>query len=142
MTDTNNLTPGEAKLKAREKATMRLIFGGFLIGLIVGASLAIGSDGSIFDPNSEWSPKVSLAISIFFLAALPPLLWYAQKGADDYELAHQRFGFEIAFFLVIIAYPVWYTLWKGGFLIEPQHEAVFGTMFIVSLIGYAWHRFR
>ncbi len=39
-------------------------------------------------------------------------------------------------------YPAWFCLWKGGFLPEPMHGALFGIFYACFILGFIYNRLR
>ena len=142
MTKSEELSPGEAKLKKRERFTVILMFVGFALGFPLGFFLSYGTDGNLLDPSVSWPPMVALGAVAYYLVMVPALVWVANRNKDEMETAHQSAAFELAVWAMIIVYPAWYGLWKGGYVAEPHHGILFLGTVVTAMVGYLYHRFR
>jgi hypothetical protein len=60
------------------------------------------------------------------------------------EVDRQR-GYKAASFagtVLIVVYPAWYFLWRGGLVVEPIHWLLFGLFWLSLAFATLWYRFR
>ena len=61
---------------------------------------------------------------------------------DELERQNNYRAAAFAGTVYIVAYPVWFLLWKGGFVPEPIHWMLFGLFWAALCISYLYYRFR
>ena len=142
MTKTEELSPGEAQLKKRERFALVLMIVGFVLGFPLGFFLSYGTDGDLLDPSVSWPPMLALAAVAYYVVMVPALAWVSKRNKDELESAHQSAALELAMWAMIVGYPAWYGLWKGGYVAEPHHGILFLATVGVVVLGYLYHRFR
>lgn len=133
---------GEERTRLRNRKTIMLIVAGMLLGGVIGGVAAFGTEGDFLASDAQWSPVAALVVAAAIALVGPPLIYMAYGTADDFELANQARGFEVGAWTFFGAYPVWFALWKGGFVPEPSHEILFAGFFIATMAGYLWQRLR
>ncbi len=87
------------------------------------------------------SPSAALWLAAGFLAALGLVAWLAHGLLDEHEISAAAYGQAAACGIVVVGYPVWFLLWKGGLAHEPSHVALYVTLLLVSWAGYAYRKF-
>lgn len=83
---------------------------------------------------------IVLALVTFVALAGGSLL--ARRRMDEVECQNNRVAASWAAGVVLVAYPVWYILWKGRIVAEPSHEIMFIGLYAVVLFTYLFHKFR
>lgn len=143
MTTSSPQAPtGEAR-EARRVRLQKIIIGLAIgLGAIVGATLAVTTDGLFASSDGGWPPIVAIGVVLAVMVGVPLLMLAAMKTTDEIELAHQAWAMQAGGFALICLYPAWYALWKGGFVAEPLHEAVYVAFFAVTMLGYLFHRYK
>jgi hypothetical protein len=114
----------------------------FVVGLFSGAYVGYSVASQGFDFSAPWSPTACLVLAAVFLAAMAWGSFGLSKSIDEHERqnAYKAAAFAGSAYLVI--YPVWFLLWKGGFVGEPIHWALF-VLFWLALAGASiYYRFR
>lgn len=112
---------------------------GFVPGLYVG--LQHGAAAAERQPL-VWSPTLSALLAGLYLVAVAGggiLL----NGVMD-ELERQR-GYKAVSFAgaaLMVVYPTWFLLWKGGFAAEPVHWMLFVLFWLSLALASLWYRFR
>ncbi|WP_265563368.1 hypothetical protein [Sphingomicrobium arenosum] len=136
-------TPGEQREARRSRLQMIIIIAAVLLGGAIGGSLAVSTpgDGSFLEAAS-WPPLLSIALAVVALIVVPLLMLSATRTADELEYAHQAWGMQAGGFALLCGYPAWFALWKGGFVPEPAHGAIYAGYFVLTIIAYLYHRFR
>ncbi|MCJ8190198.1 hypothetical protein [Sphingomicrobium aestuariivivum] len=144
MTPNDTMTTGEAREARRVRLQKIVIVLALLLGMGIGVGFGVLSAGGedAFAEGRSWPPAFAIAVAVGVLLVMPLLMLTATRTADELEYAHQAFGMQAGGFALICLYPAWYALWRGGFLPEPGHEILWLGYFTLTLIAYAYHRFR
>jgi hypothetical protein len=119
--------------------TAALLIPGFLIGVYVGKT----DQGAFIDGSGGvlW-PALSIVLAMIYLVAICGGAFLLNSSIDEHEKYNSYKAVSAAGCLYIVVYPVWFLLWKGGFVIEPIHWVLFVT-FWLSLAGSAiYYRFK
>ena len=74
----------------------------------------------------------AVAIGTVFLLFVAVFAWFCRDMIDEHEVRAIGDGQSAATAGVIVAYPVWYVLWRGGLVPEPSHEALYATLVLFS----------
>jgi dolichyl-phosphate-mannose--protein O-mannosyl transferase len=66
----------------------------------------------------------------------------AQRSYDEHQrmVIYQAIAFAAAAYF--FSYPAWFFLWKGGFLPEPMHGALFGIFYVAFILGFIYNRLK
>lgn len=114
----------------------------FIAGVPCGAYLGHQLAASGNDLSAPWNPTISLIITAVFLIAVLGGSLILSRQIDEVERSNQMKAAAVAGSAYMVAYPTWFFLWKGGFVSEPIHWALFIAFWLV-LVGTAlYHRFR
>jgi hypothetical protein len=133
---------GETAERARWKR-LALIFGicgaiGFVPGFFIGYT----DVDSLFDESTDWPAWLSIGMTLLLIgtAVIGGLL--AQRSYDEHQrlLIYKTIAFAAS--LYFFSYPAWFFLWKGGFLPEPMHGALFGIFYAGFILGFIYYRFK
>jgi hypothetical protein len=133
---------GEAAERARWKR-LALIFGicgavGFVPGFFVGYT----DVHSLFDDSTDWPAWLSIGMTLLLTgtAVIGGLL--AQRSYDEHQqmVIYKTIAFAAAAYF--FSYPAWFFLWKGGFLPEPMHGALFAIFYVAFIVGYIFNRLK
>jgi hypothetical protein len=132
----------------RREAMMRrrraLVIGAlFFAGLGTGFYVGFGEGRSAFHgAESIWTPTLAVALILCFAVAMIGGTFFL-KGVMD-ELERERTYKAAAFgsALFMIGYPLWFLLWKGGFVAEPVHWLIYAVFVVGMLLATLWYRFR
>jgi hypothetical protein len=129
----------EAAVRRRRIVVIGALFAaglvtGFYAGFREGAALA-GADGT-------WPPAMALALTALYLVALVGGTLVLNGVMDEHERQRTYKAASFASSVLVSIYPVWFLLWKGGFVVEPIHW----VMYIIFMLGLGlamlWYRFR
>lgn len=133
---------GEAAERARRRRFWTLIAGlglaGFALGF--GTSMVETRDpGGMF---GEMPAGWALFAIAFFLVAVGYGSWRYFRLIDELEREDNRWAGFMAANALMIVYPVWYLLWRGGLVAEPSHEALFVGFWASVLAAYVYRKLR
>lgn len=140
---TRTLPAGEAREAGKRRLFWTILgtlfVGGFMAGLF-GAAFEIGTDGGWM--TGTLPPALSLAIAVTMTAAMAGGTWLFYRRIDEYERLDNYIAGAWGANALLIGYPAWYVLWKGGWVAEPSHEALFIALFAVTTASYLMRKFR
>lgn len=135
---------------AYEKRYWRAFLMIAILGMPFGAALAIasGNDGlSAVNPflDGPIAPgaAVALAVGAVCLFALTIVIYH--RAIDDHEERAYLWGSQIAYYFLIVAFPVWWLLQRGGLVAPIDTASAFGAIivsFFVQGAVWAWLKFR
>ena len=70
------------------------------------------------------------------------LVFGAKRHIDEIEQATQLWSVAAAGTVVILLYPIWYLLWRGQMIAEPNGHVMFAALCVVMIAAYMWKKFR
>jgi drug/metabolite transporter (DMT)-like permease len=126
--------------RRRRKLAIVLAMGA--VGGIGGGIVGAREDGHLFDLAHPWPPLLCLALAALFLLAVGIGTLLMRRQIDEVERMTKLRATHVGAMLLLVGYPVWFLLWKGGFLPEPQHVAIYAAFLIVSLLASLYYKFR
>ena len=145
MPDRGDYQRGEGE---RREAAMRrkriLVIGSlFVAGLVTGFFVGFREAGTIFHGEEGlWSPALALGMIALFIAAIAGGSWVLNGVMDEHERARTYKAASLGGTAFMLAYPIWFFLWKGGFVREPIHWVMY-AFFVFALLGsMAWYKAR
>jgi hypothetical protein len=147
----NKMTEPQTPLGKRERLNRNILIFCGLIGLILGVGFAIASDHSVDGSGSvdlftnEGPLPVGVAIAFAFIWAgiMPIVAWvWHRKAIDEQEAAAYRDGGYYAAYAYLILAPLWWMLWRGGLLPEPNGIAIFLGFNAIWLATWFWKKYR
>ena len=125
---------GERRERAARRRTWAIKGGLFAAGLAAGAY--IGGTHAAHGWAAPWSPLAALLIAGTYLAAMVAGSILLARNIDELERHRQYKVAAAAAGGYALIYPLWFALWKGGFVPEPVHWILF-LLFWVILAGAA-----
>lgn len=122
------------------------------VSLVVGAMAGFSgfASGEIDGPGDGFTVLLSAAPLSRILAASLLAAWllamavsaYWHISLDEIERAEYDFGAILALYAYVCVAPAWWLAWRGGMAPAPDGVAIFVTVCVVWLIGWAWRRWR
>jgi len=129
----------ERSQSRRRKTIVWILFGlGLISGVYIGYTVA--HDG--FDFSRPWSPTACALMAVSYLAAMVFGSIALSKHVDEVERQVHYKAAAAAGSVYAIVYPVWFLLWKGGFVVEPIHWALFILFWMALALSSLYYRFR
>lgn len=116
-----------------------LVASGFVMGL--GTSLIETSDPGGY-LIGEIPPGWAIACVAIFLGAVGFGSWRYFRIVDEVDRDDNRWAGFFAANALMVAYPVWYLLWRGGLVVEPIHETLFTGFWVTVCLAYLYRKFR
>ena len=65
-----------------------------------------------------------------------------RRTTDEVERHNNLWGLGMGASAVMLVYPPWWMLWRGGLVGEPSHVALFLLLVAISTAFYLWKKFR
>jgi hypothetical protein len=125
--------------RRRKLTILALIFllafpAGFLVGFTEAEELLISED--------RWPPALALGLSFAYLGLVLGGALALSRQVDEVERMITYKAANVAAGAYAIIYPVWFLWWKGGFVAEPMHLALYAGFLIVFALASLFYRFR
>jgi hypothetical protein len=137
------LGPGEAQERARIRRRNLIIGGIFVAGLFSGFYVGHEEAEALFHGgDGAWTPTFSLILAAVYLIAILGGSLLLQDSMDELEKANSYKASAVAGAVYILLYPLWFILWKGGFVREPIHWVVFIAFWLALCVSHIWYRYR
>jgi hypothetical protein len=143
------MAPHEASIgegERRERGARRARFGIkaalFAVGLFTGLYVGGNFVGDGFDFSGPWSPTAAAAIAVVYLAAMAVGSLLMSRHMDELERDRGYKAAAAAGAAYVLVYPVWFALWKGGFVPEPVHWMLFLLFWVTLALAALFYRFR
>jgi hypothetical protein len=119
------------------------------IGAVIGVVFVLSTvmAGERPDPlmivsNGPLAAWVAGSLIALWLVVMPLVYFAWLKAVDEHELQAYNFGGAIALHLYYFILPAWWVGWRGGFLPEISHAAIFAVVTVAWCIGWFWRRYR
>lgn len=140
-------------MSRREKLNRNIIvvcglLGGVMGGVLAATGLLGSPDGAPFDPGSTLISgpiPTALALVLVFVwgVVMPAIAWFWHTRAiDEQEASAYRDGGYYAAYAFLILAPLWWLLWRGGMLPEPNGVAIYLTFSILWSAIWLWKKYR
>ena len=116
-----------------------LAVAGFVPGLYLGYN-----DGAALAESrpAVWSPTLSIGLIGLYLAAVIGGGLLLRKVTDEVERQNGYKAASFAGMALMLVYPVWFLLWRGGFVPEPVHWMLFLLFWLSLALASLYYRFR
>lgn len=134
---------GERREAARRRKRGLIIGALFIAGGITGYYMGSTDGGALFDGRpGTWPPAIALAIAAIYLIAVIGGSLLLNGVMDEVERQRSYKTVSFAGAVLILVYPTWFALWKGGFVGEPIHWVLFVLFWLCLALGSLFYRFR
>lgn len=147
MTSSTEAIMVEGDWQARAKQRQRRI--NIVVGTLFGAGLLSGFLVGFFEDEqagilsaSSIPPWLAVVSAIVFLVATTLGSWWLMRVSDELERAIHTKTTVVAGNAMLIGYPTWFILWKGGIVSEPDALWLFLFGMGASIAAYAWYKLR
>ena len=130
----------EARMRRRRYLAIGTLFvvgmvSGFYVGFNEAQALFRGGEGA-------WSPALSLILVAMFVIAMIGGTYILNGVMDEHERERTYKAASFGGAALLTLYPIWFLLWKGGFLPEPSHLVMYLGFLAAVLLATGWYRFR
>lgn len=143
MRDSAARGEGERRESARRRKRRLIVAALFLIGIVPGFYLGY-QDGAAAARSRElaWSPTLAAALAALYLVAVIGGGALMNSVVDEVERQRGYKAVSFAGAALMIVYPTWFLLWRGGFVAEPVHWAMFVLFWASLALASLWYRYR
>lgn len=144
---TDDLSPGEARTRQRQRRQTIYVAFGAIIGGIAGFSVAFLDQGSGNLFAGDWEqlklpPVAAILIAIGLLGGFLGLPLYGFGMIDDYKREQNLIAFTGGCLSVISGFPVWAALHAGGFVPPPHAFGIFAIAYVSMGVSFLYARWR
>jgi hypothetical protein len=134
---------GERRESARRRKRGLIIGALFTAGAITGFYMGHTDGGALFDGRpGGWPPAVAAALAALYLTAIIGGSLLLNGVMDEVERQRSYKAVSFAGAVLILVYPTWFALWKGGFVGEPIHWVLFVLFWLSLALSSLFYRFR
>lgn len=143
MRDDTPRGEGERRDAARRRTRWLIIAALVVVGVIPGFYLGY-QDGAAMAQNRPaiWSPTLAAALAVLYLVAVIGGGLLLNRVTDEVERARGYKAASFAGLALMLVYPTWFLLWRGGFVPEPVHWMLFVLFWLNLALASLWYRFR
>jgi hypothetical protein len=129
----------ERKRRRRKLAILALVF---VLAFPVGFAVGFTEADDLLVMDDRWPPALAMGLSLAYLFLVIGGAIALSRQVDEVERTIKYKAVGAAATAYVIVYPVWFFLWKGGFVPEPMHVALYAGFLIVFLLASLFYRFR
>jgi len=133
---------GEALERAARRKKIAIVGGLALAGFFPGFYLGYTENEQLLEVGDKWPPELALVLAAVYLVAVIGGAVLLRRQTDEVALARHYKATALAGSMFVLVYPLWYILWKGGFVIEPMHGVIYVLFLLTALGGMLYYRFR
>lgn len=148
MTGTAMKNDDKAPLSKKERLNRNLLIACILLGGVMGGIMGFvesqqESDGLSMFSNSPLPTAIALTFAFVWAVIVPGIAWYWHRYAvDEQELHAYREGAYYAFYTYAIGAPVWWVLWRGGLVPEPNGIIIYYVTLSICGVVWLWKKYR
>lgn len=139
----NDLGPGEAADRARSRRT----FITFAVLSLLGG--ALGFTAALFEPHEATLTTGGSLPAWFAIVAALLLVGAVTAGSiiyyrtmDELQRLDNYWAATMGANVLLMAYPVWLILWKGGLVPAPDAMTLYLAVLVSTGLAYAWRKLR
>ena len=127
--------------RERQRRWWRTFVPVVLSGFVAGFAFALADRGERFLAG-EIPPLLAVLIAGSYLVTMIWGTWAYKRVADELELQNNLWGTAVGGSVLLLVYPPWWILWRGGLVGEPMHGALFLLLFGSAILAYLWKKYR
>src|SRR5262245_51848568 len=128
--------------RSRRRRKFAIVGALALAGGIGGGIVGARESDKLFDLAQPWPPLLCLALAALLLFAAAVGAFVLHRPADEVERLAKLKATHAGASLYLLGYPIWFLLWKGGFLPEPMHVLIYAVIIVAMLAASLYYRFR
>jgi hypothetical protein len=138
----------KAPLSKKERLNRNLLIGCMVLGGIMGMTMGLvesqsGSDDMALFSSAPLPINIALILAFVWAVILPSIAWYWHRYAIDEQERHAyREGAYYAFYAYIIGAPLWWVLWRGGLVPEPNGIIIYYVTLSICGVVWLWKKYR
>ncbi|HEX8127117.1 MAG TPA: hypothetical protein VF548_16195 [Allosphingosinicella sp.] len=143
MRDSAPRGEGERRDSARRRKRWVIIVALAATGFVPGLYLGYNDAAALVESRSgTWPPALVVGLSLLYLIAVVGGGLLLRGLTDEVERQHSYKAASFAGMALMLVYPIWFLLWRGGFVPEPIHWVLFVIFWISLALASLWYRFR
>ena len=136
------LSEGERLERNRRRRKLLIIAALAAVGGVGGGIVGARENDQLFNLAHPWPPTLCLTLAVLLLFAVGIGKFALRGQIDEVERMAKLKATHVGASLFLLGYPIWFLLWKGGFVPEPQHVVIYAVLLIVMLLASLFYRFR
>ena len=143
MRDSAPRGEGERRDAARRRQRWLIVAALAVVGVIPGFYMGY-QDGAAMAQSRPaiWSPTVAAVMAGIYLVAVIGGGLLLSRVTDELERQRSYKSVSFAGAALMLVYPTWFLLWRGGFVPEPVHWMLFVLFWLSLALASLWYRFR
>jgi hypothetical protein len=136
------LSEGERLERGRRRRKYAIFALIFALAFPVGFAVGFTEADDLLVMNDRWPPALAAGLSLAYLGLVIGGAIALNRQVDEVERLLKYKTATAAATAYVIAYPTWFLWWKGGFVPEPMHVALYVGFMIVFVLASLFYRFR
>lgn len=137
------LGEGERREAARRRKRWLIVAALALVGVVPGFYMGYQDGAALAESRPlAWSPTVAALMAGLYLIAVVGGGALMSSVMDEVERQRGYKAVSFAGTALMIVYPTWFLLWRGGFVAEPVHWMLFVLFWASLALASLWYRFR
>ena len=138
----SELSPGERLERSRRRRKLLIIGGVVAISFAAGFGVGFTEGDELFVSGDRWPPAVAATLAVLYLGLVFVVGLALRNDIDEVERLAKYKAAAAGLCAFVLVYPVWFLLWKGGFVAEPSHLALYVLVIVSALGASIYYRFR
>ena len=134
---------GERRDSARRRKRWLIVGTLAVVGAIPGFYMGY-QDGAAMAQSRPaiWSPTLAAMMAAVYLVAVMGGGILLSRVTDELERQRGYKAVSFAGSALMLVYPTWFLLWRGGFVPEPVHWMLFVLFWLSLALASLFYRFR
>lgn len=143
MRDSISRGEGERRDSARRRKRWLILAAVAVLGMIPAFYMGF-QDGAAMARSrpSVWSPMLAAVLAGLYLVVMIGGGLLMRSVTDELERQRGYMAASFAGLTLMIVYPIWFLLWRGGFVPEPIHWVLFVLFWLSLALATLFYRFR
>jgi protein-S-isoprenylcysteine O-methyltransferase Ste14 len=134
---------GERRDSARRRKKWLIVAALAVAGAVPGFYIGLQHGKAVAESRPfVWSPTFALVFAGIYLLAVIGGGLLLGRYIDEVERQRSYQAVSFAGLALMVVYPTWFLLWKGGFVPEPIHWVLFVLFWLSLALASLWYRFR
>lgn len=134
---------GERREAARRRKRWLIVAALAVIGAVPGFYVGFQHGAAAAQSRPMvWSPTFAALLAGLYLVAIVGGAVVMNSVMDEIERQRGYKAVSFAGAALMVVYPTWFLLWKGGFVAEPIHWVIFVLFWLSLALASLFYRFR
>jgi hypothetical protein len=143
MRDDSPRGEGERREAARRRKRWLIGVALALAGVIPGFYMGYQEGEAMAQSRPfAWSPTVAATLAGLYLVSVFGGGVLLNSVIDEVERQRGYKAVSFAGTMLMLVYPTWFLLWRGGFVPEPVHWMLFVLFWLSLALASLWYRYR